>query len=47
MAVEGKQSLDEVIETATELALGELRNFLAGRSRRYRILPRQLTMKRG
>jgi hypothetical protein len=47
MTVEGKQSLDEVIEAATELALGELRNFLAGRSRRYRILLRQLTIKRG
>ncbi|MFP3236751.1 MAG: ATP-binding protein [Vulcanisaeta sp.] len=46
LAVEGKRSLDEVLESAIELALGELRNFLTGRSARYRILIKQLTVKR-
>ncbi len=45
--VEGRQSLDEVLESATALALNELRNFLANRSPRYRVLLRELFVRRG
>ncbi|GAB6945830.1 AAA family ATPase [Vulcanisaeta sp. JCM 14467] len=45
--VEGKHSLDEVLESATALALSELRNFLMNRSPRYKVLLRELFVRRG
>ncbi|WP_243678883.1 ATP-binding protein [Vulcanisaeta distributa] len=44
--IEGKQSIEEVLESATALALNELRNFLANRSPRYRVLLKELFVKR-
>ncbi|WP_243666090.1 hypothetical protein [Vulcanisaeta sp. JCM 16159] len=45
--IEGKQSIEEVLESATALALNELRNFLVNRSPRYRVLLRELFVKGG
>ncbi len=44
--IEGKQSIEEVLEPAIALALNELRNFLTNRSPRYRVLLKELFVRR-
>ena len=43
---EGRQSLDDVLESAITMALSELRNFLMNRSPRYKVLLRELFVRR-